>query len=93
VVRHASARMVLVSLRFSGGSVDLVIQDDGDGASELILRHYLESSTHYGLKSMHRQLEAVGGGLEVSNGEESGLAVRARAPLGGAVSDSPRIRS
>jgi len=83
VVRHASARMVLVSLRFSGGSVDLVIQDDGDGASELILRHYLESSTHYGLKSMHRQLEAVGGGLEVSNGEESGLAVRARAPLGG----------
>jgi signal transduction histidine kinase len=83
VVRHASARMVLVSLRFSSDSLDLVIQDDGVGASELILRHYLESSTHYGLKSMHRQLAAAGGSLEVSNGEESGLAVRARVPVGG----------
>jgi signal transduction histidine kinase len=81
VVRHASARMVLVSLRFSIDSVDLVIQDDGVGASELILHHYLESSTHYGLKSMHKQLAAAGGSLEVSNGEESGLAVRARVPL------------
>jgi signal transduction histidine kinase len=83
VVRHAGARMVLVSLRFSGDRVDLVIQDDGVGASELILRHYLESSTHYGLKSVHRQLAAAGGSLEVSNGEESGLAVRARVPLPG----------
>jgi signal transduction histidine kinase len=83
VVRHASARMVLVSLRFSSDSVDLVIQDDGVGASELILRHYLESSTHYGLRSMHKQLSAAGGSIEVSNGEESGLAVRARVPLGG----------
>jgi signal transduction histidine kinase len=81
VVRHATARMVLVSLRFSSDHADLVIQDDGAGASELILRHYLESGTHYGLKSMHRQVAAVGGSFEVCNGEESGLAVRARVPL------------
>jgi signal transduction histidine kinase len=81
VERHAAARMVLVSLRFSSEHTDLVIQDDGAGASELILRHYMESGTHYGLKSMHRKVAAAGGSFEVSNGEESGLAVRARVPL------------
>src|SRR6267143_2083122 len=80
VARHAKARRVLVSLRYSNNHVDLVIQDDGIGASEQILQHYQESSTHFGLKRSRRQVEALGGTFEVGNGEESGLAVRARLP-------------
>jgi signal transduction histidine kinase len=80
VVRHAQARRVLVSLRYSDEHVDLIIQDDGVGASEQIRKHYQDSSTHFGLKRSRRQVEALGGTFEVHNGEESGLAIRARVP-------------
>ncbi|HEY8797549.1 MAG TPA: GAF domain-containing protein [Candidatus Dormibacteraeota bacterium] len=80
VARHARARRVLVSLRYSEEQIDLVIQDDGVGASEQVLQHYQESSTHFGLKQSRRQVEALGGTFEVHNGEESGLAIRARVP-------------
>jgi signal transduction histidine kinase len=80
VARHAKAGRVLVSLRYSDNHVDLVIQDDGIGASEQILEHYQESSTHFGLKRSRRQVEALGGTFEVRNGEESGLAIRASLP-------------
>ena len=83
VARHAKAGRVLVSLRYSNEHVDLVIQDDGIGASEQILQHYQESSTHFGLKRSRRQVEALGGTFEVRNGEESGLAIRARLPANG----------
>ena len=81
VVRHARARRVLVSLRYSDDNVDLVIQDDGAGASEQILTHYQESSTHFGMKRSRRQVEDLGGTFEVHNGEESGLAIRVRIPV------------
>jgi signal transduction histidine kinase len=81
VARHARAKRVLVSLRYSDEHVDLVIQDDGVGASEQILHHYQESGTHFGLKRSRRQVEALGGTFEVRNGEESGLAIRARLPV------------
>ena len=80
VARHARAKRVLVSLRYSDDHVDLVIQDDGVGASEQVLKHYQDSSTHFGLKRSRRQVEALGGTFEVLNGEESGLAIRARLP-------------
>jgi signal transduction histidine kinase len=80
VARHARARRVLVSLRYSKEHVDLVIQDDGVGASDQVLQHYQESSTHFGLKQSRRLIEALGGVFEVHNGEESGLAIRARVP-------------
>jgi len=81
VVRHARAKRVLVSLRYSDDSVDLVIQDDGAGASEQILKHYQESGTHFGMKRSRRQVEDLGGTFDVRNGEESGLAIRVRIPV------------
>ena len=81
VVRHARAKRVLVSLRYSDDSVDLVIQDDGAGASEQILKHYQESGTHFGMKRSRRQVEDLGGTFDVGNGEESGLAIRVRLPM------------
>jgi signal transduction histidine kinase len=81
VARHAQAKMVLVTLSFLGGSVDIVIQDDGDGASELILRNYQESSTHFGLKGLRKLVTGAGGRFEVGNGEESGLVLKARFPV------------
>lgn len=81
VVRHAQARMALVSLRHSSDHIDLVIQDDGVGAPDLILQHYTESATHFGLKAMRRMAEEAGGRFTVTNGEESGLAIRVWVPV------------
>jgi len=81
VLRHARAKRVLVSLRYSNDQVDLVIQDDGTGASDQILKHYQESGTHFGMKRSRRQVEDLGGTFEVRNGEESGLAIRVQIPV------------
>jgi signal transduction histidine kinase len=81
VVRHARARRALISLRYSDDHVDLVIQDDGVGASEQVLRTYQDSGTHFGMKRSRRRVEDAGGRFEVRNGEESGLAVRVRLPV------------
>ena len=81
VLRHARAKRVLVSLRYSDDHVDLVIQDDGAGASDQILKHYQESGTHFGMKRSRRQVEDLGGTFEVRNGEESGLAIRVQIPV------------
>ena len=81
VCRKASARMMLIEACVLGEKVSGVIQDDGDGAADLILRNYPESSTHYGLKGLRKIVAAAGGRFEVGNGEESGLVVKARLPI------------
>jgi signal transduction histidine kinase len=82
VARHAQARMVLVSLRYAPGHLDVVVQDDGVGAPDLVLQSYRESHLHFGLRHMREQIVGLGGDFDVANGEESGLVVRLGVPLG-----------
>ena len=80
VVGHANAKMAMVSLGYADGHVDLIVQDDGDGAPDDVLRTYTDSRSHFGLRSMRRQVEELGGTFAVSNSEEGGLVVRVRVP-------------
>jgi signal transduction histidine kinase len=79
--RHADATVVLVSLRYEPDRVDVIIQDDGVGAPEIVLRAYQDSQLHFGLRHMSEQLLEHGGSLEVRNGEESGVVLKASVPL------------
>jgi signal transduction histidine kinase len=81
VTRHARARMVLVSVRYAPEQVDVVIQDDGVGAPEMVLHSYRESHLHFGLRHMREQIVGLGGDFHVVNGEESGLTLRLSVPL------------
>lgn len=81
VDRHAEARMVLVSLRYEQDHLDLVVQDDGVGAPELILSTFPDSYLHFGLRHIRQLVIDRGGSFEVSNGEEAGLVVRVSIPL------------
>ncbi|HEX3607288.1 MAG TPA: GAF domain-containing protein [Candidatus Dormibacteraeota bacterium] len=83
VVRHARARMILVSIRYVPDRVDVVIQDDGVGAPELVLRSYQDSHLHFGMKHMRQQVLALDGRFRVANGEERGLTVHVSVPLAG----------
>jgi signal transduction histidine kinase len=80
IARHANAQTVLVGLNNSSDHVELVIQDDGRGAPEMLLEHITESATHFGLKSMKRQVESVGGSLTLVNGDDGGFAIKVRVP-------------
>jgi signal transduction histidine kinase len=60
----------------------VVVQDDGVGAPDMVLRSYRESHLHFGLRHMREQIVGLGGDFDVANGEESGLVVRLGVPLG-----------
>jgi signal transduction histidine kinase len=79
--KHAHARTVLVSLRCEPDRLDLVVQDDGVGAPEILLRTFQDSHLHFGLRHIRQLVIDRGGSFEVSNGEEAGLVVRASVPL------------
>jgi signal transduction histidine kinase len=81
VVKHAKATQVLVSVRNSEDRADLVVQDDGVGIGDAILRTYADDFLHFGLRHIDRQLRDVGGMFEVGNGEERGVMVRVSVPL------------
>jgi signal transduction histidine kinase len=81
VVKHARARTVLVTIQHVDDCVDMVIQDDGVGVSDVVLRGLEESYLHFGLRNMRRQILERAGTFEVANGEEGGLTVRVSVPL------------
>jgi signal transduction histidine kinase len=91
VVKHANARMVLVNIRYEADRVDVVLQDDGDGASDLALRTDRTSQLHYGLRNMRQQIEGLDGTFKAENGEESGFTVRITVPI--ASQDPLRVES
>jgi signal transduction histidine kinase len=79
--KHADARMVLVSLRHQPDRLDLVVQDDGVGVPEILLRTFQDSELHFGLRHIRQLVIDRRGSFEVSNGEEAGLVVRVSLPL------------
>lgn len=81
VVKHASATMALVTVRFERDTVDIVVQDDGVGAPAAVLRVGTDDRRHFALNNMRRQIASLGGTLTTDNGDEAGLSLRARLPL------------
>jgi signal transduction histidine kinase len=81
VERHAEAQAVLVSIRYEDDRVDVVVQDDGAGVSELVVLTFQDSYLHYGLRHMREQIVSLGGTFEVVQGEENGTIVRLSVPL------------
>jgi signal transduction histidine kinase len=81
VIKHAHARMALVSIRCDSDAVGIVIQDDGVGVSELALRTYERSYLHFGLRRMREEILELGGSFEVANGDDGGLRIRLDVPL------------
>jgi signal transduction histidine kinase len=57
-----------------------VVQDDGVGAPDVVLRGYEDSYLHFGLRHMRDRIVGLGGTFEVVNGDEGGLMVRVCVP-------------
>ncbi|HTW20133.1 MAG TPA: GAF domain-containing protein [Mycobacteriales bacterium] len=81
IEKHARAERILVRLRYQQDRVDLVIQDDGVGASELVLKTFPESHLHFGLRHIRELVIERGGVFEAANGEEAGFVIRTSIPF------------
>lgn len=78
VERHAGASAVVISLWFEPGTAWLSVQDDGRGASPLVLRTLSDSAIHFGLQSLRQRVKSLGGDFSAQAGEDGGFVVRVR---------------
>jgi signal transduction histidine kinase len=82
VRKHAAARLVLVTLRCEVDRLEIVVQDDGVGAPETLLRTFPDSYLHFGLRHIRQLTLDRGGTFSLAVGEEAGLVMRVSVPLG-----------
>jgi signal transduction histidine kinase len=75
VVKHAQARRVEVRLRRNGGSIELVVRDDGRGFDTA-----QSFPGHVGLQSMPERARKLGGAVSVESAPGHGTTVAATLP-------------
>ncbi len=80
VQKHAHATAVVISVTPFPDRLVVTVQDNGVGFPTHIFQ-LLESDVNFGLRTMEHLAEAVGGYLELSNGEDGGAMVRLVLPL------------
>ncbi|MET3927060.1 cache domain-containing protein [Devosia sp. 2618] len=76
IERHARASHVRIVVTSSGGGVQLLIEDDGQGFAE---RKQKRAFSGLGLRNMQERMEHFGGSLDVRT-SASGTTLRARLP-------------
>ena len=82
VEQHASASLVVATLHFTDSEVSLVIQDDGCGVPEDFEFPVIpQGDHHWGLASILRQTQQLGGKLTICAGEDGGTTVRVALPI------------
>jgi signal transduction histidine kinase len=81
VERHAAADLVVVTLEYVPGRVELVVQDDGRGLpTGFVPTAVPVDGGRWGYASMLRQVEQLGGTLTVAGAEDGGTRLRVRLP-------------
>ncbi len=81
VEKHANARRVTVSLRQQGRFVQLLINDDGKGFSQVHAPGRGADKGGLGLLSMRERASFVGGALKISSNRRAGTEIEALIPI------------
>ncbi len=79
--KHAAASEVMVSVRRAETLMTVLVQDNGMGISAEALAAYRENADHFGLRTVARQIEGLGGDLSIYNDDDGGTVVKAVIPL------------
>ena len=81
IEQHADANMVAVTLHFEEALVTLVVQDDGQGLPQgFELRAIPRGEHNWGLTSLLRRVEHLGGVLELTTNDDGGTTLRMTVP-------------
>ncbi|MDY7039246.1 MAG: histidine kinase [Chloroflexota bacterium] len=82
VEKHARARSVVVGLSTDANRAVLAVQDDGVGLPAGFSPDAGQAADpHFGLRSLRRQVEEVGGSFSVFTNDDGGVTVRAVVPF------------
>ncbi|HEX6922398.1 MAG TPA: histidine kinase [Bacillales bacterium] len=74
--KHANARYVEVRLIYKEDSVELAIEDDGDGFSLVDAMMKARQQPHFGILNMNEQAEKVGGSLQIDSNKGEGTTIQ-----------------
>lgn len=78
IVKHSHADHASITVRYSGGAVELEVKDDGTGIPEQFLRG--GNGSHLGLTSMRERATLLGGRMEVVSNPGQGTSILVRIP-------------
>ncbi|WP_281066918.1 sensor histidine kinase [Streptomyces inhibens] len=81
--KHAAARRVVVTLRYAGSHVALVVTDDGEGFDAAAGEDAGEDDRDggFGLRGLRARVAEIGGVTAVSSGRGEGTTVEVKVPL------------
>ncbi len=80
VLKHSKADRIKVCLRGAGGSLELSIEDNGQGFDPIAAASSRDFSHGLGLQSMKERAELSGGDYELRSAPGEGTAIRVRWP-------------
>jgi signal transduction histidine kinase len=81
VARHAEASAVSFLVAADERGIDLIIRDNGRGFTAPDVSAARVGAAHYGLRSMAKRAEHLGGHLDVESARGQGTVVRVHVPL------------
>jgi len=77
IAKHSKANTVFLSLRKSGGSIELAIRDNGQGFDPAEAHSQTGTARGLGLDSMRERVEFSGGSYLIESTKAAGTAIRA----------------
>jgi signal transduction histidine kinase len=77
IAKHSKANAVFLSLRKSGGSIELVIRDNGQGFDPAETHSHTDTGRGLGLDSMRERVELSGGSYLIESKKGVGTLIRA----------------
>lgn len=80
VERHARATGVMLTLSITDAKLELAIRDDGVGLGQRDVRDW-RSAAHFGVRTMAKTVEEIGGRFQMSEAHPRGLLITATLPL------------
>ena len=81
VARHAQATRVTVRLQMEENNLCLIVEDNGTGFDQRLVRPYVSGAATLGLQGMQERAEAVGGSLWIGQRSPAGTEVIAKFPI------------
>jgi len=81
IVKHAKARMALVSVQKHGQNLHVRVEDDGSGFDASKKGYNFSKNGGFGLFSVRERLKHMGGNMEIESMPGSGTIITMEAPL------------
>ncbi|MEB3101392.1 GAF domain-containing sensor histidine kinase [Ferviditalea candida] len=81
VHRHAESSAAVVAITVEQTKIIASIQDIGIGISDIALSNLYSPTSHFGLRSMNKTVEEMGGVFTVLRNDEGGTTIRVQLPL------------